>query len=453
MPAAPVAPPPSAPAAAPKAAPSPNSKPAAAASPKPAAPTPPPESNDPFNDAFAELDSMESGKPAPKKEAKKDVQNPTAAKPAEKDDDSSLNGEEDTTVTPASKDDGKPKGEEAKPVKAAELRTAYESLKEKVKKEYEPKLQKLTQLEKKVQELETKTPELDKAQQERVAALEKRNTELEAAIRFKDYEKSKEYQDAHWKPLENAWSSAIRELKGLTMKVDDPATGDSVTREVTHADLQYFASLDPAVRRTEINRLFPEDKEEVKRHINTIAHLTETAEAAKEKAKAEAETHAKTQSEEQVKRRQEISRTWKEYSEQLVKKRTEFAKVEGDDEGNALLDRGEALADAAMNPEGLTPEKVALLPKALRELLESGKPVPQKMVIQARAIAHKKAANHDRLLHQNKTLTARVAELEQSLKDYETSGPDGARAGMPGGQSGELTADQELEAMERQFGR
>lgn len=398
---------------------------------------------------------MESGKPAPKKEA--------ASKPP-KSQSGADNPESDTTGKSASEDssatnadssskentsDSTQKTEAGKPVKAAELRTAYESLKEKVKKEYEPKLQKLTQLEKKVQELETKTPELDKAQQERVAALEKRNTELEAAIRFKDYEKSTEYQDAHWKPLENAWSSAIRELKGLTMKVDDPATGESVTREVTHADLQYFASLEPAVRRTEINRLFPEDKEEVKRHINTIAHLTETAEAAKEKAKAEAETHAKTQSEEQVKRRQEISRTWKEYSEQLVKKRTEFAKVEGDDEGNALLDRGEALADAAMNPEGLTPEKVALLPKALRELLESGKPVPQKMVIQARAIAHKKAANHDRLLHQNKTLTARVAELEQSLKDYETSGPDGARAGMPGGQSGELTADQELEAMER----
>lgn len=397
---------------------------------------------------------MAGEKPAPKKEAKKDVKNPTDAKPAEKGDDSSITGEEDTTVTPASKDDGKPKPEEQKPVKAAELRTAYESLKEKVKKEYEPKLAKLTQLEREVAELKVKTPELDKAQQERVASIEKRNAELEAHIRFKDFEQSKDYQENHWKPYQQAWASAIHELKGLTMKVDDPTTGESVTREVTQADLQHFASLDPATRRTEINRLFPDDKEEVKRHINQISHLYEKSQEAKEKAKAEAETHAKTQTEQQQQFQQTRAKLWRQSNETLATKYPNwFNKVEGDNEGNTLFDRGTALADLAMFPQDLTPEKISQLPKSFRESIESQKPFSQEQLVKLHSIVRNKAANHDRLAHQNKSLTARVAELEKSLKEYETSGPDGARAGNLQGVEGELTADQELDAMERRGGR
>jgi len=190
MPAAPAAPPPAPTTSAPKAAPAPSPNA------KPAAPTPP-EPQDAFADAFAEIDTMESGKPAPKKEAKKDEQNPTAAKPAEKDDASSTSLEDDSIVPPAPKDDGK-KPDEKPPVKAAELRTAYDSLKKKVKEEYEPKLQKLTQLEREVTELKQTTPQLDKAQQERVAAIEKRNQELEAHIKFKDYEESSEYKEQYW---------------------------------------------------------------------------------------------------------------------------------------------------------------------------------------------------------------------------------------------------------------
>lgn len=397
---------------------------------------------------------MAGEKPAPKKEAKKDVENPTAAKAAEKPDDSSTIGDEDTTVPPASKDDGKPKGEEQKPVKAAELRTAYESLKEKVKKEYEPNLQKLTQLEREVQELKATTPELDKAQKERVSAIEKRNAELEAHIKFKDYEESMEYKEQYWKPYEQAWGNATRELKGLTMTVEDPKTGESVTREVTPADLQYLASLEPAVRRTEINRLFPEDKEEVKRHINQISHLFEQTQTAKEKARGEAQTHANTQTEQQQQFQQNRTKLWRQTNEALATKYPNwFNKVEGDNEGNQLFDRGTSLADLAMFPQDLTPEKISMLPKAFQEVIAAKKPFTQDQLVKLHSIVRNKAANHDRLAYQNKSLTARVAELEKSLKEYELSGPDGARTGSLGGANGELSADQELEAMERQFGK
>jgi len=450
MPAAPAAPPPAPTTTAPKAAPAPSPNA------KPAAPTPP-EPQDAFADAFAEIDTMESGKPAPKKEAKNETKNVHGETDQEAPDSTDrISGQQGEST--ASGDNGlkKPtdsKPEDKPPVKAAELRTAYDSLKKKVKEEYEPKLQKLTTLEKKVQELEATTPQLDKANQERVAAIEKRNQELEAAIKFKDYELDADYQEKYWKPYEQAWSNAIRELKGLSMTVEDPKTGESVTREVTQADLQYFASLEPAARRTEINRLFPEDKEEVKRHINQISHLFEQTQAAKAKAKQDAETFAKTREEQQQQFQQNRAKLWRQTNEALATKYPNwFNKVEGDSEGNTLFDRGSALADLAMFPQDISPEKIAMLPKAFQEAINSKKPFTQEQIVKLHSIVRNKAANHDRLAHQNKGLLARVAELEKSLKDYEASGPDGARAADGGSAvKGELTADQELDALERQF--
>jgi outer membrane murein-binding lipoprotein Lpp len=61
-----------------------------------------------------------------------------------------------------------------------------------------------------------------------------------------------------------------------------------------------------------------------------------------------------------------------------------------------------------------------------------------------------KAANHDRLAHQNKTLTARVAELEKNLKEFEASGPDSVRAGKPvNGATADASWESELDAMDR----
>jgi hypothetical protein len=437
---------PSAPAAPPTAAPAPTAK--AAPSPAPAktsaTPTPkieaPKESNDPFNDAFAELDTMETGK---KPEPKKAPEKPKAEVEAPDD-------EQHTATNGDKKPDVKPDEADPKPVKAAELRNAYEGLKKKVKEEYEPQLKELPTLRAKLKEIEARGD--DKAAQERIAAIEKRNAELENHIRFVDYEKSKEYQEQFQKPYEEAWSNALRELKGLTMTVEDPNGGEPTTREVTQADIAYLANLDPAARRKEINRLFPEDKEEVKRHINQISTLADKSNAAKEKAKQDADAHAKADAEQRQQSQVTRAKLWRETNESLATKYPKwFSKSEDDQEGNTLFDRGTALADLAFNPSDLTPERIALLPKAFREQIELRKPFTPEQLTQLHAIVRNKASNHDRLASQNKALSARVAELEKTLEDYEKSSPDRISAGgdRVGLANGEVDFGAELDALAR----
>ncbi len=450
MPAAPTAPAPAATPSAPK-----PSTPA----PKAAAPTPKaettPEIPGALDDSFAELDQLAGNKPAPKKkeaakpktEPKKEADEKEANNNVSDDSEGDVPRDEGASLEAKTESDPKPSGEKPK---EGEGWKRYKELDKTVKREYEPKLKRLSELEAKVKEYESRDDGQMKATQERIAQIEKRNAELESRIKFKDFESSKEYQEGHQKPLEEAWANATRELKGLTMTVEDPKTGESVTREVTPADLAYLANLEPAVRRTEINRLFPEDKEEVKRHINQINHLSEKAEAAKKKAAEEAETYTRTQSEQQQQQQAMRTKMWKSVNETLSTKYPQwFAKVEGDNEGNTLFDRGSALADLVFNPHELTPERIEHLPKIFREAIAAKKPFTQDMLVKAQSIARNKAANHDRLAFQNKALTAKVAELEESLKAFEASSPDNVPAGGARKVNGEVTWERELEALDK----
>lgn len=391
---------------------------------------------------------MDGGKPREKQ--------PKAENPKEDDKEKVEVVATDKDDTKAADTNGKPKQEvdaDNPKVKAEELRVAYKGLKKKVKEEYEPQIKELSTLRAKVKEFEERGESQTKTTQEEIAAVKKRNAELENHIRFANYEQSKEYQEQFQKPYEDAWGNALRELKGLTMKIEDSKTGEEIVREVTQADIAYFANLDPAARRTEINRLFPEDKEEVKRHINQISHLADKSEQAKAKAKADAETHAKAQTEQQQQSQQARAKFWKESNEALAAKYPKwFAKADDDAEGNTLFDRGTALADLAFNPNDLSPERIAMLPKSFKEQIESGKPFTPSQLTQLHSIVRNKAANHDRLAQQNKTLTARIEELEKSLKEYETSGPDNVPAGDGVRQTnGVHDPGTELEAIARKF--
>jgi type II secretory pathway pseudopilin PulG len=211
------------------------------------------------------------------------------------------------------------------------------------------------------------------------------------------------------------------------MKVAD-ADGKETVREVTETDLQYFASLDPASRRTEINRLFPEDKEEVKRHINEISRLYDASQAALQQARQQADGAAKNATEGQRQAQANRASLWKQTNEGLAAKYPAwFAPAENDAEGNTLFDRGRALADLVFSPQDLTKESLDLLPKSFAETIRAGKTFTQEQLVRMHSIIRNKAANHDRLAHQLHAAQSRIEELETSLKEYEESGPDGGR--------------------------
>jgi hypothetical protein len=407
-------------------------------------------------DANADLDALDasdgkSGAP-PKDERGRFTRKPAGEGEDKQPDDPEAwrGGSKDKPAAPGSAaDKAKPPSAEAVRIANKDLREAYEGLRARTETELEPEV---TRLRSRVAELEKGTA-APKEVQDRLAAAEKRAAELEQHIRYVDYAKSQEYQDKFWKPYVKAWSDATRELKGLTMQVQGE-DGRPTVREVTDADLQYFASLDPAARRTEINRLFPEDKEEVKRHINEISRLFDASQTALAEARKQAETQSKTATETQRQAAAARAQTWKSTNEGLATKYPAwFAPTEGDAEGNALLDRGRALADLVFSPGDLKREHLDLLPKAFAETIRAGKPFTQEQLVRMHAIIRNKAANHDRLARKLTLAQTRVAELEESLKQYEASGPDGGRPARGGkGKTDFLgEANAELDAIDRKY--
>lgn len=446
-----IASPPSTPSPTTKSAPAPAAKAAPTARPELAAP---PESNEPFNDAFSELETMDTGKPKP--QPKKEEKKPEAkvqAKPESEDAQSDEAEVAEATTTDKQKDEVKP---EAKPVKAAELRNAYEGLKKKIKEEYEPKLKKLTEYESRIKEYETKNPEAEKKAKEEFESIRKRNEELESSIRFSNYKLTKEYKE-HETNLSNAWASAKDKLAGISVSSKNPDTEEISQRELTLGDIAGYANLEPKERWSRLRSEIPDPAERtmVINHIDKIVDLSKTLDAAEKKALEDSEVHAKTMREQQEQSQRDRARFWRESNEGLSKKFPQwFSKVEGDSDGNALLDRGAALADLIFSPEDLTPERIELLPKSVREQIASKKPFTQKQLAELHSIVRNKAANHDRAVKKSKALEARIVELEASLKEFEESSPDNVRAGTTNGaKAGDTGWEAELDAIERKNAR
>lgn len=362
---------------------------------------------------------MDGGKPREKQ--------PKAEKP--KDDDKLEVVDPDKEEIKPVDTNGRP--EEQKPVKAVELRNAYEGLKKKVKDEYEPQAKELSTLRAKVKEFESRDETTTKATQEEIAAVKKRNAELEHHIRFADYKQTKDYKELV-ATRDETWTTAMRKISGIKISWEDREKNEVVERDLTTDDFLRYASLDPKLMWSQLKQEIPDAAERttVINHVHKFQDVADNVLKAEKQAEADSETHAKTQTEAQQQSQQARAKFWKESNESLATKYPKwFAKADDDAEGNTLFDRGTALADLAFNPTDLTPDRIAMLPKSFKAQIESGKPFTQGQLTQLHSIVRNKAANHDRLVHQNKALTARLEEVEKSLKEYEISGPDNVPAG------------------------
>lgn len=179
-------------------------------------------------DIVGDFDAMDEGKPEPSRDDKgkfKPTQKPVAKQPeksAAKAPEKPAEKPQEKTETPEPE---KPqeKAPEVKPVKAAELRTAYEGLKKRVKEELEPEVQKLRS---KVQEFESRKTEDPVPLLQKIKSLEEKNTQLEKQIEYVDYTSSTDFKTKYHEPYRQAWDDALNEFKELTVR--EPAGEDEV---------------------------------------------------------------------------------------------------------------------------------------------------------------------------------------------------------------------------------
>jgi hypothetical protein len=316
---------------------------------------------------------------------------------------------------------GEPPAEGAPPAEPAhepntvpELRKSYQALKKKAQEEYEPKIQ---TLEARVKELETSNPAEVKTLQSRLEAAEKRRDELESEIRFTDYSKSTDFVEKYQKPYNQAWSKAMFEVTQLNRMQED-----GTSTKMTQDDFLELANTGLGEIDAKAEAWFPGSaaRSRVMRHVEKVRELADSQSEALERARTEGAERSKLS---EVERKASTEKTVKMLDEAhgaISKKWPQmFAPAEGDTEGNALLDKGEAMYQRAFHP---TPENA---PKTAEE------------AIQLHALVRNKVRNHDRLALWLKTARAKIKELETELSQYEASSPNGGiGGGAPAGGGG-----------------
>lgn len=316
------------------------------------------------------------------------------------------------------------------PSNIRDLRKGYEEQKKKILYEYEPELGRLR---KEVEELR-KSPQVTqtKEQQEKAKTLEARNKELEQEIRFHNYRKSQDFIDKYEKPYQAAWEKARRDLAEVEV-----ALAGGGTRVATDDDLMLLAGMPLGAARRKANEMFGDSADDIMFHVRRISELSDSQTEALATARKEAETLAQRESDNAKTSNEARIQHWTTANNELATKYPKiFGPVDGETEGNTLLQKGFALTDLRYAPTTLTKERFALLPQRFREELQAnGGKLSVQSVARLDAIIRNKAANHDRQVHRVNALQKRVSDLEKTLKEYEDSAP-GGRAAAPGARGG-----------------
>jgi len=360
---------------------------------------------------MAELDRIESDEPEPAKKPEK-PDKPAATKPAAK------------PTEPVKKPEATEP--DPKPPKAAELRVAYEKSKETLK-ERESRIAALESELKTVRETPREDPEkstlLGKLQE-----TEKREKALQERLRLVDYQQSDDFVNKFQKPWEDAWKRAASEIQELTIELED-----GTSRAATVQDLVALSSMKLGEARKYAKQMFGDGSEEVMAHLRKLRDLSDAQKTALDEAKKNSEAHFKQHAEQTLQERQKVAKLWKDENAAWTERYPRFfAPKDGDDEGNALLTKGYAMADKAFSSNGnTTPEERVKLHAELRN----------------------KAAAFPRLALELKRSRARIKELEMSLAAYEESEPPAGAGGKPRPEkAGDPLADamSELETIDRE---
>lgn len=408
MPAAPAAPPvtPAAPAApsAPVAAP-----------PAPAAPLEGGEA-DAYATAFGELDQLDAKDKAPVARDPKGKFTPAPKKA----DEPAKPSDQTPVVDPNKAKDGQPAKPVAdvdtgKPVKAADLRAAYDLKKARVA-ELEPQVASLTA---KVAELEKRAP-ADLTQNADYQAAIKERDELREEIRFVNYSKHPEFQTKYAQPYVESWNEAVEELTQFTIAQKtgtDPATGEDITAEraVTPDDIVAFAAMPPKEMDRALEQAFGPSAKRFVQHIEKLRTLAKARDKALANARTESATHEKTVSEQNKAQTQKLLSSYQKTDTDLKAKYPQrFGPIEGDAEGNALLEKSSKWVEDTFSSESKLPQEERANRFAAIRL-------------------HAKA--YPRALKQLSAANARIKELEASLAEFEKSGAPGD-AGDPASRNG-----------------
>jgi len=300
------------------------------------------------------------------------------------------------------------------------------------------------QLEAEVAEFRTKASapgELPKELQEQVEAIKKRNAELENEIGFVNYRKSKEFVENFEKPYNTAWREALSALEGLSVKTTNPQSGEETHHPLSPQDIAHLANLDPKAARDQIRHFFPDDYAEVKSHVDKIRSLANAQNERLKEYESKGGDWEKQRQEQAITAHKAMAeqnmKLWKEVNDEAISKYEFLRPVDGDEVRNDKLAKSTSFVDEAMRVSASDPKL---------------SPEERKRALKIHSAVRNRAIGFGVLAHENKSLKAKVTELEKALADFQASQPTNGHGRGQEGQVREVdTLDQALGDMEAYF--
>lgn len=248
-----------------------------------------------------------------------------------------------------------------------------------------------------------------KSLSERLESEAKRRQELEDEIKFSHYEKSTEFKEKYHQPYVDAYRTAQKKTASFkVVQREDADTGQVIqqSRAATPEDFDRIAALPDAEAAELARQLFGEAASNlVLWHREKVLDLAQAQMTALEEYRKHGAEREKQVGELRTKQQKEMTDLFHKLNTEAAEKYPQwFKETEGDEEGNALLKKGYERADLAFSNPNLPTQKLVELHSEIRN----------------------KAAAFPRLIYQNKSLQARITELEAELAQYKGSEPKGA---------------------------
>jgi hypothetical protein len=273
-------------------------------------------------------------------------------------------------------------------------------------------------------------PEL-KTLKETLAEREKRLSDLETKLKYADYSQSDEYKSKYETPFVDAYISGQNKTASLTVRGPD-----DTTRKGTKEDFDTIMGIGNDDQAAEAaTEMFGSKAPLVLYHREKVMELNAAKTKALDEYRTKGSEQEKTTREQTEKQRGEITTQletfWKKHVEAPREKYASYGKpVDGDEQGNKLLQDGYARAEQAF--ANLNPFDPKLSPEAREKLV----------ALHGQTL--NKAAWFDRLAYQKRAADARVKELEAKVAEYEASEP-GAGSGKRGKEKAEQSWEDLLE--------
>lgn len=268
-------------------------------------------------------------------------------------------------------------------------------------------------LEQEVQQLraQVKDPKELQGMTERLTKAEARALELEQEMRYHDFTKTQEFRTQYQEPYEKAWKSAMEDLSGITFS--DPVTGQE--RALSAQDLIDVVGLPLGKARALAEQLYGSFANDVMAHRKSILDLFQKQQSAIEDAKKNGGEQLRARNEKMQAARTAIANETRQAFEAANKAALEdpkysrhFKPIEGDEEGNQMLERGYKFVDEAfkLNPAD---------PRLTKE--------QRAKIAERHAAVRNRAAAFGRMRSQIAKAEAKIAALTKELDGFKASNP------------------------------